>query len=362
MATEQESDDKGKDRADNSDLTHRPSILQRHHSSHSLARSRSGSIGGRPRLGSGEVAGSTSSVHDGPVQGTKSTHFANEEYAKRALKRVKRLVGEGHNRSRSLPALPPWLGGGGTKAVGRTRRSGSVKSHRYTTSDATTATSTHGRASSGDWESNEEPDLRHRFRGHRSKSFTTEYDPGLTVEIRARQRTFEGAYWRTALGALSYALVVLKIFTRRFYNIGLILVILSSLLIVVAIVRRRRSDQDFADDFWHVREEDQTAGRTHIGIEDHPELERPTTSRSRSRDGQSRPALGTPRFSFQSLFEAERGQDGSNQANDHIIQTKGQTGRLWGRQFRTSGLVVVMAALTVGVAEILVIIFIVLLP
>jgi hypothetical protein len=38
-------------------------------------------------------------------------------------------------------------------------------------------------------------------------------DPSSTnrlVEIRAAQRTFEGAYMRTALGQFSFALVVLK--------------------------------------------------------------------------------------------------------------------------------------------------------
>ncbi|KAF3355507.1 hypothetical protein VdG1_06919 [Verticillium dahliae VDG1] len=35
------------------------------------------------------------------------------------------------------------------------------------------------------------------------------------VEIRAAQRTFEGAYMRTALGQFSFALIILKIFTFR---------------------------------------------------------------------------------------------------------------------------------------------------
>lgn len=54
-------------------------------------------------------------------------------------------------------------------------------------------------------------------RGHRAQSFTT-IDLTELVEIRARQRTFEGAYARTALGNLGYSLTVLKLFDRRFYR------------------------------------------------------------------------------------------------------------------------------------------------
>lgn len=40
------------------------------------------------------------------------------------------------------------------------------------------------------------------------------------VEIRAAQRTFEGAYIRTALSQFSFSLIVLKIFTAEFYGVG----------------------------------------------------------------------------------------------------------------------------------------------
>ena len=36
----------------------------------------------------------------------------------------------------------------------------------------------------------------------------------------ARQRTYEAAYWRTALGQLSFALIVLSIFQSAVYSIG----------------------------------------------------------------------------------------------------------------------------------------------
>jgi len=45
--------------------------------------------------------------------------------------------------------------------------------------------------------------------------------PQELVEIRAAQRTFEGAYIRTSLSQFSFALIVLKIFTSEFYSIGM---------------------------------------------------------------------------------------------------------------------------------------------
>ena len=59
---------------------------------------------------------------------------------------------------------------------------------------------------------------RYRLRLHRARSVIL--TPSELVEIRAAQRTFEGAYIRTSLGQFSFALVVLKIFTSEFYSIG----------------------------------------------------------------------------------------------------------------------------------------------
>ena len=54
-------------------------------------------------------------------------------------------------------------------------------------------------------------------RGHRTSSFST-VDLMELTELRARQRTFEGAYRRTALANLGYALTVLRLFDVRFYK------------------------------------------------------------------------------------------------------------------------------------------------
>lgn len=66
---------------------------------------------------------------------------------------------------------------------------------------------------------------RYQLRLHRARSVIL--TPSELVEIRAAQRTFEGAYIRTSLGQFSFALVVLKIFTSEFYSIGMLAAELS---------------------------------------------------------------------------------------------------------------------------------------
>ena len=55
------------------------------------------------------------------------------------------------------------------------------------------------------------------LRGHRRNSFEAS-DINELVEIRARQRTFHGAYSRTALGSLGYALTILRLFEPAFHR------------------------------------------------------------------------------------------------------------------------------------------------
>lgn len=87
------------------------------------------------------------------------------------------------------------------------------------------------------------PAHRHRYRGHRRQSFVpidvaelgrwpsflwiyrwpdyfifSARMCDVLVELRARQRTFEGAYTRTAIGTLGYTVLVLKLFDERFYR------------------------------------------------------------------------------------------------------------------------------------------------
>ena len=67
------------------------------------------------------------------------------------------------------------------------------------------------------------------------------------VEIRARQRTFHGAYSRTAIGNLGYALTIIRLFDKRFTHVGFIFAGLAVLLFALAFIRARHSRHDFAD-------------------------------------------------------------------------------------------------------------------
>ena len=65
------------------------------------------------------------------------------------------------------------------------------------------------------------------------------------VEIRAAQRTFEGAYVRTALGQFSFALVVLKVFTSEFYSIGALFAVYGAGVLFASLFRRQQGNRQF---------------------------------------------------------------------------------------------------------------------
>jgi len=103
-------------------------------------------------------------------------------------------------------------------------------------------------------------------RGHRRQSYVTS-DINELVEIRARQRTFHGAYSRTALGSLGYALTILRLFDTRFRKskfesfffpltfrpglctvlVGLLFAALGAFFLFTSFTRARHSAHDFAD-------------------------------------------------------------------------------------------------------------------
>ncbi|SPN97002.1 uncharacterized protein DNG_00518 [Cephalotrichum gorgonifer] len=87
------------------------------------------------------------------------------------------------------------------------------------------------------------PEDRLHLRRHRARSvvLTTEE----LVEIRAAQRTFEGAYMRTALSQFSFALIILKIFTSEFYPIGALFAVYASAITLVAMYRRFEGNRQF---------------------------------------------------------------------------------------------------------------------
>ncbi|KAF9238643.1 hypothetical protein BU15DRAFT_47456 [Melanogaster broomeanus] len=84
------------------------------------------------------------------------------------------------------------------------------------------------------------------YRGHRRNSFLP-VDISELNELRARHRTFDGAYRRTALSNLGYAITVLRLFDVRFYRIGVLFLVLSTLVLGLSYMRSRHSRHDFAD-------------------------------------------------------------------------------------------------------------------
>ncbi|CZT23939.1 uncharacterized protein RCC_09654 [Ramularia collo-cygni] len=83
----------------------------------------------------------------------------------------------------------------------------------------------------------------YRLRSHRARSIVL--TPGELVEIRAAQRTFEGAYVRTSLSQFSFALVVLKIFTSEFYSIGALFAVYGAGVLAVSAFRRAQGNRQF---------------------------------------------------------------------------------------------------------------------
>ncbi|KAL1587778.1 hypothetical protein WHR41_03604 [Cladosporium halotolerans] len=84
---------------------------------------------------------------------------------------------------------------------------------------------------------------RYHLRLHRARSVIL--TPSELVEIRAAQRTFEGAYIRTSLGQFSFALVVLKIFTSEFYSIGALFAVYGAGVLAVSAFRRMQGNRQF---------------------------------------------------------------------------------------------------------------------
>ncbi|QSZ32454.1 hypothetical protein DSL72_002028 [Monilinia vaccinii-corymbosi] len=87
------------------------------------------------------------------------------------------------------------------------------------------------------------PEDRLHLRLHRARSVILTAQE--LVEIRAAQRTFEGAYIRTALGQFSFALVVLKIFTAEFYSIGALFATYGAGVLMVSMYRRYEGNRQF---------------------------------------------------------------------------------------------------------------------
>lgn len=78
---------------------------------------------------------------------------------------------------------------------------------------------------------------------HRARTVALTNDE--IVEVRAAQRTFEGAYIRTALAQFSFALIILKIFTSEFYSTGALFAVYGTGVLIIGVFRRQQGNRQF---------------------------------------------------------------------------------------------------------------------
>lgn len=84
---------------------------------------------------------------------------------------------------------------------------------------------------------------RYRLRLHRARSVILTQEE--MVEVRAAQRTFEGAYIRTSVSQFSFALIILKIFTAEFYSIGALFAVYGAGVFTIGLFRRQQGNRQF---------------------------------------------------------------------------------------------------------------------
>lgn len=77
------------------------------------------------------------------------------------------------------------------------------------------------------------PDLSRRRMASRIDGFSND----LKLDVRAHQRTYEGAYTRTAIGCLSFAIVIIKLFSKEFLLIGTVYTAYGCMLYFVGVVK-----------------------------------------------------------------------------------------------------------------------------
>ncbi|KAF9261996.1 hypothetical protein L218DRAFT_453072 [Marasmius fiardii PR-910] len=95
-----------------------------------------------------------------------------------------------------------------------------------------------------------ETEQTHCYRNHQAESMRVVPCPDLELlmELRARQRTFNGGYVRATLGTLTYALMILRIFDSRFHIIGFLFALQAAFFFVIAFYRNSRLKHVFNDE------------------------------------------------------------------------------------------------------------------
>lgn len=62
------------------------------------------------------------------------------------------------------------------------------------------------------------------------------------LDVRAHQRTYEGAYTRTALGCLSFSILLIKLFSKEFLPVGAIYTVYGTLVYFMGVYQARKVD------------------------------------------------------------------------------------------------------------------------
>lgn len=70
---------------------------------------------------------------------------------------------------------------------------------------------------------------------------------GFRQDIRAAQRTFEGAYLRTAITNLSFGLIILRLFSSDFLAAGTLYTVHSILMLCLSYYERNRLERYFEE-------------------------------------------------------------------------------------------------------------------
>ncbi|KAJ1728648.1 hypothetical protein LPJ72_005370 [Coemansia sp. Benny D160-2] len=60
------------------------------------------------------------------------------------------------------------------------------------------------------------------------------------LEVRARERTFDGAYWRTSIGLFGASLIILRVFGLAFFPVGIVFLVLGLGFLAIGLVRRHK--------------------------------------------------------------------------------------------------------------------------
>lgn len=68
------------------------------------------------------------------------------------------------------------------------------------------------------------------------------FDNGRKLDIRAHQRTYEGAYTRTAVGSIAFSIMIIKLFSKEFLPIGTIYTVYGMVVFLIGIYKSRSVD------------------------------------------------------------------------------------------------------------------------